>query len=114
MNFDEVFKRYIGTDTALTRELSQLFSPKPTAVYPEVPKRIIVDEQARVTVVLWHDGTKTIVRCSELDNYDPYAAYCAAFAKRCYGTNSRLKRIIESCTVHSRPQTEKENDNQKD
>lgn len=63
-------------------------------------KRIIVRENARVTVVLWDDGTKTIVKCSEADTYDVYAAYCAAFAKKCYGTNSQLKKTIEKFTVY--------------
>lgn len=65
-----------------------------------IPKKIIVNEDSEVTVVLWNDGTKTIVRCSEADTYDSYAAYCAAFAKKCYGTNSQLKRTIEKLTVY--------------
>ena len=70
------------------------------------PKKIIVNAESKVTVVLWDDGTKTVVRCSEADVYDPYAAYCAAFAKKCYGTNSQLKKTIEKLTVY---QEEKEN-----
>lgn len=63
------------------------------------PKKIIINEDSKVTVVMWDDGTKTIVKCSEADQYDPYAAYCAAFAKKCYGTNSQLKKTIENLTV---------------
>lgn len=64
------------------------------------PKHIIVRENAGVTIVLWDDGTKTVVRCSEADTYDVYAAYCAAFTKKCYGTNSHLKKTIEKLTVY--------------
>lgn len=64
------------------------------------PKKIIISENSWVTVVLWDDGTKTVVRCSEADTYDPYTAYCAAFAKKCYGTNSQLKKTIEKFTVY--------------
>lgn len=64
-----------------------------------VPERIIVSKDSKVTVVLWEDGTKTIVRCAENTTPDPYAAYCAAFAKKCYGTNSKLKKTIEKFTV---------------
>ena len=64
------------------------------------PKKIIISEDARVTVVLWADGTKTVVKCSDTDTYDPYTAYCAAFAKKCYGTNSQLKKTIEKFTVY--------------
>lgn len=63
------------------------------------PKKIIVNEDSKVTVVMWDDGTKTIVKCSDADQYDSYAAYCAAFAKKCYGTNSQLKKTIENLTV---------------
>ena len=67
--------------------------------YIPTPKKIIVNEDSKVTVVMWDDNTKTIVKCSEADQYDPYAAYCAAFAKKCYGTNSQLKKTIENNTV---------------
>lgn len=70
-----------------------------TQRYIPTPKKIIVNEDSKVTVVMWDDGTKTIVKCSEADQYDPYAAYCAAFAKKCYGTNSQLKKTIENHTV---------------
>jgi hypothetical protein len=67
--------------------------------YLPTPKRIIVNVDSKVTVVMWDDNTKTIVKCSEADQHDPYAAYCAAFAKKCYGTNSQLKKTIENHTV---------------
>ena len=70
-----------------------------TQRYIPTPKKIIVNEDSKVTVVMWDDNTKTIVKCSEADQYDPYAAYCAAFAKKCYGTNSQLKKIIKNLTV---------------
>lgn len=70
-----------------------------TRRYIPTPKKIIVNEDSKVTVVMWDDGTKTIVKCSEADQYDSYAAYCAAFAKKCYGTNSQLKKTIENLTV---------------
>lgn len=70
-----------------------------TQRYIPTPKKIIVNEDSKVTVVIWDDNTKTIVKCSEADQYDPYAAYCAAFAKKCYGTNSQLKKTIENLTV---------------
>ena len=70
-----------------------------TQRYVPTPKKIIVNEDSKVTVVMWDDNTKTIVKCSEADQYDPYAAYCAAFAKKCYGTNSQLKKTIENLTV---------------
>ena len=48
------------------------------------------------TTVLWNDGTKTTVKLSDDDIYDEYSAFCAALAKRIYGSNSRIKKIIKT------------------
>lgn len=48
------------------------------------------------TIVLWSDGTKTIVSMSKDEtNFDPETAFCAAYTKKMFGTNSKIKRIIE-------------------
>ena len=67
--------------------------PKPTYNYPK-PRRVVNDPEAGVTVVLWEDGEKTIVRAAEGEQVDVYDAFCAAFCKRIYGTNSKLKREL--------------------
>ena len=79
-----------------------------TQRYIPTPKKIIVNEDSEVTVVMWDDNTKTIVKCSGADQYDPYAAYCAAFAKKCYDTNSQLKKTIENLTVVQESKKKKE------
>lgn len=48
------------------------------------------------TTVLWNDGTRTTVKLSDDDIYDEYSAFCAALAKRIYGSNSRIKKIIKA------------------
>ena len=48
------------------------------------------------TIVLWSDGTKTIVSMSKDEaKFDPEAAFCAAYTKKMFGTNSKIKRIIK-------------------
>ena len=48
------------------------------------------------TIVLWSDGTKTIVSMSKDEtNFDPEAAFCAAYTKKMFGANSKIKRIIK-------------------
>lgn len=64
-----------------------------------VPKKVIYDEVAGVTVVLWMDGTKTIVRAAEGEEHDAYLGYCIALAKKMHGTNSALKRDLEKVLV---------------
>lgn len=48
------------------------------------------------TIVLWDDGTKTIVSMSKNETkFDPEAAFCAAYTKKMFGSNSKIKRIIK-------------------
>lgn len=48
------------------------------------------------TIVLWSDGTKTIVSMSKDElRFDPEAAFCAAYTKKMFGSNSKIKRTIE-------------------
>lgn len=62
-------------------------------------KKVIYDEAAGVTVVLWRDGTKTVVRAAEGEEHDAYLGYCVALAKKMHGTNSALKRDLEKVLV---------------
>lgn len=68
-----------------------------TPLYTPTIKKIVVNN--KTTIVLWEDGTKTIVRPSANDNYDLEAAVCAAIAKKIYGTNSAFKRMIKEKVV---------------
>lgn len=48
------------------------------------------------TIVFWTDGTKTIVSMSQEErNFDPEDAFRAAYTKKMYGTNSKIKHIIK-------------------
>lgn len=60
------------------------------------PKKIIYS--GNKTIVIWEDDVKTIVSLAEGDQYDPYLAFCAALAKRVYGSTSAAKRIIDKKT----------------
>lgn len=48
-----------------------------------------------VTVVLWEDGTKTIVRRDEHDTYDPEKALAMAFAKKALGNKGNYYNIFK-------------------
>lgn len=74
--------------------------------YPK-PRKVIYDETAGVTVVLWMDGTKTIVRAEEGAEHDAYHGYCAALAKKIHGTNSALQRELKKVLeVHNKKEKE--------
>jgi len=58
------------------------------------PKKIIYHNPA--TIVFWEDGTKTVVKCSPSETYNKYVGFCACLAKRIYGNNSRVNRIVKN------------------
>ena len=56
------------------------------------PKKIIHNGPA--TIVFWKDGTKTIVRINDYDNDNPYYALVSALAKKVFGNNSKVNKIV--------------------
>lgn len=46
------------------------------------------------TIVIWTDGTKTIVRKSEFDQEDDYAAVAQAIAKKIYGGTNAFHNVV--------------------
>lgn len=56
------------------------------------PKRIL--RSGNRTIVFWADGTKTIVKLSEDEQDNAYAAFTAAMGIKYFGSNSALKRIV--------------------
>lgn len=56
------------------------------------PKRIL--KNGRATIVMWADGTKTVAHKAEGTEDSPYAAFTAALAIKCYGSNSAVNRIV--------------------
>lgn len=57
------------------------------------PVKIIVNFPA--TIVFWSDKTKTVVKCAENDSVDIYDAFTAALAKKIFGSNHRIQKMIE-------------------
>ena len=61
---------------------------KPAA--PSV-KRIVYHDPA--TIVFWQDGTKTVVKCMDGEPFEKYAGFCAALAKKVFGSTSKAKKV---------------------
>ena len=57
--------------------------------------------------VLWEDGTKTIVKRAPDEPESDYAAFTAALGIRVFGSNSALKRIVESAEVQGKKKKKK-------
>lgn len=92
----------MGTYTACNLTLnSTLFDSfeKFSIEYKTIPKvkKIIYHDPA--TIVFWEDGTKTVVKRMEDQEFSKYYGFLAALAKKCYGNNSKVQRIIERNSV---------------
>lgn len=48
------------------------------------------------TIVYWSDGSKTVVKCSEKDVFDPEKGLAMAVAKRCGGNNGSYYKEIRN------------------
>jgi hypothetical protein len=50
---------------------------------PDSIKKVIYNDPA--TIIFWSDGTKTIVKCMEDEDYDPEKGFMAAVTKKVFG-----------------------------
>ena len=48
------------------------------------------------TIVYWSDGSKTVVKCSEKDIFDPEKGLAMAVAKRCGGNDGSYYKEIQN------------------
>jgi uncharacterized repeat protein (TIGR02543 family) len=74
---------------AVTRGAELLAKAALNIVYgrPKFPEIKAVHFSGPVTCVIWDDGTKTLVRCSENDYNDPEKGLAMAIAKKALGNN---------------------------
>lgn len=64
------------------------------------PKKII--KSGDVTIVFWSDNSKTIVRRDSEDADNLHTAFCAALAKKIFGSNSHIKKTIARKLVENK------------
>ena len=64
------------------------------------PMRIL--RHGPATIVFWCDGTKTVVKRAPDEPDNEYTAFCAALARKIFGSNSAVKRLINQKTVPSK------------
>lgn len=59
------------------------------------PKAIYHNRNTKETIVLWKDGTKTKVKPMEGQEESPYFAFTAALAKKIFGSNTQVGKIVD-------------------
>lgn len=76
--WSDVFAAYCKADVEVTKRMAKFFDPDKT---PEI-KDVIFQDPA--TIVLWADGTKTVVRAQD-EEYDPEKGLAMAICKKIGG-----------------------------
>ena len=72
---------------------------------PEI-KNVIFNDPA--TIVFWTDGTKTVVKCQEGDEFDPEKGLTMAITKKIYGNKGSYCNVIKKwCEPYHEKQKEK-------
>lgn len=72
---------------------------------PEI-KNVIFNDPA--TIVFWTDGTKTVVKCQEDDEFDPEKGLTMAITKKVYGNKGSYCNVIKKwCDPYHEKQKEK-------
>lgn len=74
--------------------LNTAHAKEATAMNAAVIKNVIFAPPA--TIVYWSDGSKTVVKCSEKDVFDPEKGLAMAIAKRCGGNKGSYYREIQN------------------
>lgn len=74
--------------------LNTAHAKEATAMNAAVIKNVIFASPA--TIVYWSDGSKTVVKCSEKDVFDPEKGLAMAIAKRCGGNKGNYYKEIQN------------------
>lgn len=93
---NDIFKGYIMEDVMRTNKMFYRIGLIPTKIIYNPP----------ATIVLWADGTKTVVKCSAEDEYNEYYGFLCALSKKMFGTNSHLKKLIDEKAERHYPEDE--------
>ena len=75
----------------LDSSLYAYFKPNTTKL-PEI-KDVIFNEPA--TIIIWKDGTKTVVKCQEGEGYDPEKGMAMAISKKALGNKGNYCEVFK-------------------
>ena len=72
--------------------------------FPDIEKVIF---NGPATVVMWSDGTKTVVKCQEGDEYSKQTGLLMCVFKKAFGAKNDLEKMLnELCSVgNAKPQS---------
>ena len=102
-------KEYLGIDqkeyisSELKTALNSVYGL--AAMTSSLIKRVIFSD--RKTIILWNDGSKTIVSCAEGEQLDPYMGFCAAFTKGFFGSKHQVEKMVKNADYQPSKKTKK-------
>ena len=87
--------KYCYNDVMAARDFLNSIYGISSSHIPEI-KNVIFNDPA--TIVFWEDGTKTVVKCQDGDEFDPEKGLAMAIAKKAYGNKgsycNKLKKWL--------------------
>lgn len=69
-------------------------------------KKVIFNDPA--TIILWHDGTKTVVKTQNGEKYDPEKGMAMAISKKCFGNAWEYYSIFKKWVPYDAVKAEEE------
>lgn len=84
-SFKKVVRYESYYDHQVTRKKAKMFG---------TIKKVIFNDPA--TIILWADGTKTVVKCAKDDKFDPEKGFAMAIAKKAMGNDGWYYDIFKA------------------
>lgn len=90
-SIEQRFERHFGDlEPTIEAEIIAFSTNKTPNLYSI--KKVIFNDPA--TIVMWEDGTKTVVKCQPEDYYDKVIGLLLCMAKKMYGNNGKFNDIL--------------------
>lgn len=64
-----------------------------------VPKQIIFQPELKTTIVIWKDNSRTVVKCSDGEEFVPEVGFAMALVKKRFPNRSEFLRMIKKAYV---------------
>ena len=87
------YERFCLDELPIAKVRGYINEKLPAMPYPGI-KKVILNNPA--TIILWNDGTKTVVKCSKNEKFDPEKGLAMAISERVLGSYSKFKKIMDS------------------
>lgn len=108
---EQAFNQIIAESKLQKEELRKIYDKYAEEIANAVlsidPERIL--KSGDRTIVFWADGTKTIVKRCVDEPDSEYTAYTAALAKKIYGSNSQIRKMLKDVTEYQKPKIKEKN-----